>query len=130
MNLTGTDSHRRSYNAPALIQAAESPSLLVAERTVRELHLEQCRNELQRARLIAMRRSGARGKDARLAEIQAEERERDAAERLGAVDEAGFQPDAEAAKTVQDMLVEVQLSMDLVSLGRSSSRLTFSDQAG
>lgn len=48
---------------------------------MRELELEQRRAELQRARLIAMRRSGARGKEARLAEIQAEEREREAFEK-------------------------------------------------
>jgi ATP-binding cassette, subfamily F, member 3 len=56
-----------------LSRAVESSSLVDAQRIVLDIRLERRRTELVEARKIAARRSGARGKEARLAEIQAEQ---------------------------------------------------------
>lgn len=58
----------------ALTKAMESTSLVETERLVLGLRLDKRAQELQEARKIASRRSGTRGKEARLDEIKAEER--------------------------------------------------------
>jgi ATP-binding cassette, subfamily F, member 3 len=55
-----------------LVKAIESSSLLETQRIVLDLQLRRRQEELVEAQKIAQRRSGARGKDARTAELQAE----------------------------------------------------------
>lgn len=57
----------------ALTKATETTSLRETQRIVYGLRLDARRRELQEARKVASRRSGARGKEARLEEIKAEE---------------------------------------------------------
>lgn len=64
---------KHDFRPPALTNAVESTSLVETERIVRTLELEDRRNELVQAQLVASRRSGTRGKAAREAEIKAEE---------------------------------------------------------
>jgi hypothetical protein len=61
-----------------LTKATEATSLRQTQRIVYELRLDARRRELLEAKKIASRRSGARGKDARLEEIKAEENVRQA----------------------------------------------------
>ena len=61
-----------------LQQAVESEDPAKTHRIVSQLKLEKRNKELEAARKIAMRRSGARGKDARQQEIIAEENLKDA----------------------------------------------------
>jgi ATP-binding cassette subfamily F protein 3 len=56
----------------ALTIAVESTSPLETARIVRQLELEDREHDLVQARLIALRRSGTRGKAARDEEIEAE----------------------------------------------------------
>jgi hypothetical protein len=55
-----------------LTQAVNSTSLLESQRIVTELQLAKKRLQLVEAQKVAQRRSGARGKDARAVELQAE----------------------------------------------------------
>lgn len=52
----------------------ESTSFVETQRIVLGLRLKRTAQELQEARKIASRRSGTRGKEARLEELKAEER--------------------------------------------------------
>lgn len=56
----------------ALTAIVESPSPLEAKKIMDSLHLAQKRYDLGEAQKLALRRSGARGKEARAGEIQAE----------------------------------------------------------
>lgn len=62
----------------ALTKAVESTSLAETQRIVRDLRLAKRMTELVEARKIASRRSGARGKEARLEEIKAEDNVKEA----------------------------------------------------
>lgn len=55
-----------------LTTAVESTSLQETQGIVFKLRLEKRKSELQEARKVALRRSGARGKEAREAELKAE----------------------------------------------------------
>jgi ATP-binding cassette subfamily F protein 3 len=61
-----------------LTKAVESASALEASRVVMELRLEDKQHDLVEAQKIALRRSGARGKDARAAELAAEQHVKEA----------------------------------------------------
>jgi hypothetical protein len=63
-----------------LIKAVESTSLAETRRTVLTLRLEKRVSELLEAQKMSSRRSGTRGKEARMAEIEAEKKVQEAEE--------------------------------------------------
>jgi hypothetical protein len=58
----------------------EATSVVEAQRILLKIRLEERHKELVEAKKVALRRSGARGKTARLAEIQSEQAVKDAEE--------------------------------------------------
>lgn len=97
----------------ALTTAVESASLVETTRIVRRLQLGDRKKELVEAQLIAARRSGTRGKAARDEELKAEQRVKEAEELLLKV--GAEEPDPEIVSTANDMLADVQATLELVS---------------
>ncbi|KAJ7167528.1 P-loop containing nucleoside triphosphate hydrolase protein [Mycena filopes] len=102
----------------ALTKATESTSLRETQHIVYTLRLDVRRRELVEARKVASRRSGARGKEARLEEIKAEENVRQAELLLEAVDTADIVPDI--MNQALDMLQNIQVTLELVRIAVST----------
>jgi hypothetical protein len=113
-----------------LVKAVESPSLLETQHIVLDLKLRRKQEELLEAQKIAQRRSGARGKEARTAELQAEanlaevEKAQVLPRELRAVTDCGYlcriselssdNADPAAMKEATDLLAEAELELNLV----------------
>ncbi|GAA5970859.1 hypothetical protein JCM3765_006106 [Sporobolomyces pararoseus] len=104
----------------ALTQAVESNSIVESERIVRSLELEDRRNELVQAQLVASRRSGTRGKAAREAEIKAEENVKAAESRLAEVGTS--EPDSNVLAQATDMLNDAVANLDLLESASAEAR--------
>lgn len=65
----------------ALTKAVDASSIAETQRIVSEIRLARLQRELEEARKIALRTSGARGKKAREEEIKAEQRVQEAEEK-------------------------------------------------
>ncbi|GAA5993553.1 hypothetical protein JCM10908_000108 [Rhodotorula pacifica] len=102
----------------ALTTAVESTSPLETARIVRELELEDRERDLVSAQLLALRRSGQRGKTARDEEIEAERVVEEARRALENV--TLDTPDCLA--TANDMLESVQTTLDLLENSTASAR--------
>lgn len=103
----------------ALTVAVESTSPLETARIVRRLELEDREHDLVQARLIALRRSGTRGKAARDEEIEAEravEQARQNLEQLSTDDQPDYLSKA------NEMLEAVQTTLDLLEHSTASAR--------
>ncbi|KAJ7693913.1 P-loop containing nucleoside triphosphate hydrolase protein [Mycena rosella] len=103
-----------------LTKAVESTSLRETQRIVYGLRLEKRRSELQEARKVASRRSGARGKEARLEEIKAEENLKKAEILLEGVDTADIE--ADIMTHALEMLQDVQVTLDLLETSSTEAR--------
>ncbi|KAJ7228264.1 P-loop containing nucleoside triphosphate hydrolase protein [Mycena pura] len=103
-----------------LTKAVETTSLRETQRIVYELRREKRRWELQEARKVASRRSGARGKDARLEEIKAEENLKQAEILLEGVGTAEIDPDI--MNQALEMLQDVQVTLDLLETSSTEAR--------
>ncbi|KAK7062089.1 iron complex transport system ATP-binding protein [Favolaschia claudopus] len=104
----------------ALTKAVESTSLRETQRIVYELRLAARRRDLQEARKVALRRSGARGKDARLEEIKAEGNLKEAESLLENVDTAEIETDI--MNQALEMLQNVQVTLDLLETSSTEAR--------
>ncbi|KAJ7223921.1 P-loop containing nucleoside triphosphate hydrolase protein [Mycena rebaudengoi] len=104
----------------ALTAAVETTSLRETQRIVYRMRLDKRRWELQEARKIASRRSGARGKEARLEEIKAEERVKEAELLLEGIENAEIEPDIVAQAL--EMLQDVQVTLDLLETSSTEAR--------
>ncbi|KAJ6539742.1 P-loop containing nucleoside triphosphate hydrolase protein [Mycena capillaripes] len=109
-----------------LTKATETTSLRETQRIVYGLRLEARRRELLEAKKVASRRSGARGKDARLEEIKAEENVKQAELlltipwRLEAVDTADIDPDI--MNQALEMLQNIQVTLELLETSSTEAR--------
>ncbi|KAJ7498543.1 P-loop containing nucleoside triphosphate hydrolase protein [Mycena latifolia] len=104
----------------ALTKAVESTSLRETQRIVYGLRLEKRRYELQEAKKVASRRSGARGKDARLEEIKAEENVKKAEILLEEVDNADIE--ADIMNQALEMLQDIQVTLELLETSSTEAR--------
>ncbi|KAJ7724833.1 P-loop containing nucleoside triphosphate hydrolase protein [Mycena metata] len=104
----------------ALTRATESTSLRETQRIVYGLRLDVRRRELVEAKKVASRRSGARGKEARLEEIKAEENVRQAELLLEGVDTADIVPDI--MNQALDMLQNIQVTLELLETSSTEAR--------
>ncbi|KAJ6482821.1 P-loop containing nucleoside triphosphate hydrolase protein [Mycena vitilis] len=104
----------------ALTKATEATSLRDTQRIVYGLRLDARRRELQEARKIASRRSGTRGKDARLEEIKAEENLKQAEILLETVDTADVESDI--MNQALEMLQNVQVTLELLETSSTEAR--------
>ncbi|KAF8213955.1 P-loop containing nucleoside triphosphate hydrolase protein [Mycena galopus ATCC 62051] len=104
----------------ALTKATETTSLRETQRIVFELRLDARRRELQEAKKVASRRSGTRGKDARLEEIKAEENLKQAEILLENVETADIEPDI--MNQALDMLQNVQVTLELLETSSTEAR--------
>ncbi|GAA5882378.1 hypothetical protein JCM3774_004325 [Rhodotorula dairenensis] len=115
----------------ALTRAVESTSPLETARIVNRLRLEDRERDLVSAQLVALRRSGARGKAAREEELEAErqvERARHSLERVdlgddndGAAANAADDP-VDCLAAANEMLDAVQTTLDLLENSTASAR--------
>ncbi|KAF7355682.1 Iron complex transport system ATP-binding protein [Mycena sanguinolenta] len=103
-----------------LTKATETTSLRETQRIVYELRLDARRRELQEAKKVASRRSGTRGKDARLEEIKAEENLKNAELLLENVDTADIEPDI--MNQALDMLQNIQVTLELLETSSTEAR--------
>ncbi|KAJ7853880.1 P-loop containing nucleoside triphosphate hydrolase protein [Mycena leptocephala] len=103
-----------------LTKATEATSLRQTQRIVYELRLDARRRELLEAKKVASRRSGARGKDARLEEIKAEENVRQAELLLDAVDTGDIEPDI--MNQALEMLQNIQVTLELLETSSTEAR--------
>ncbi|GAA6024343.1 hypothetical protein JCM8202_003687 [Rhodotorula sphaerocarpa] len=103
----------------ALTAAVESNSVAETARIVRTLELEDRRHDLVQAQLLALRRSGTRGKAARDEEIKAEAAVQEAEDRLAHV---GTDADAECVALASDMLQANQTTLDLLEHSTATAR--------
>ncbi|KAJ7098765.1 P-loop containing nucleoside triphosphate hydrolase protein [Mycena belliarum] len=103
-----------------LTKAVESTSLRETQRIVYGLRLEKRRHELREAKKVASRRSGARGKEARLEEIKAEENLKKAEALLDEVDTAEIEP--EIMNQALEMLQDVQVTLELLETSSTEAR--------
>ncbi|KAJ7129275.1 P-loop containing nucleoside triphosphate hydrolase protein [Mycena epipterygia] len=103
-----------------LTKAVETTSLRETQRIVYGLRLDKRRRELQEAKKVASRRSGARGKDARLEEIKAEENVKQAELLLEGVDTAEIE--SEIMNQALEMLQDVQVTLDLLETSSTEAR--------
>ncbi|KAF7332392.1 Iron complex transport system ATP-binding protein [Mycena kentingensis (nom. inval.)] len=103
-----------------LTKAAESTDLRETQRIIYQLRVEKRQHELQEARKVASRRSGARGKEARLAEIDAEEKLKTAEEQLAGALNADIETDI--MNQALDMLQQVQVTLDLLETASTEAR--------
>ncbi|KAJ7734035.1 P-loop containing nucleoside triphosphate hydrolase protein [Mycena maculata] len=103
-----------------LTKAVETTSLRETQRIVYGLRLDKRRRELQEARKVASRRSGARGKDARLEEIKAEENVKQAELLVDGVDTADIEPDI--MNQALEMLQDIQVTVDLLETSSTEAR--------
>ncbi|KAJ7831894.1 P-loop containing nucleoside triphosphate hydrolase protein [Mycena leptocephala] len=103
-----------------LTKATEATSLRQTQRIVYELRLDARRRELLEAKKIASRRSGARGKDARLEEIKAEENVRQAELLLDTVDTGDIEPDI--MNQALEMLQNIQVTLELLETSSTEAR--------
>ncbi|KAK4701684.1 hypothetical protein P7C70_g4544, partial [Phenoliferia sp. Uapishka_3] len=94
----------------ALAKAVESVSISETQKIVRTIKLAKVTKELVEARKIASRRSGARGKEARIAELKAEENLKQAEESLAATE-----LDSDVINEALEMCQSAQVTVDLVS---------------
>ncbi|KAI5479106.1 Iron complex transport system ATP-binding protein [Pseudohyphozyma bogoriensis] len=101
----------------SLTKAVESTSLAETQAIIDELLLSKAEDELVEAKKIAARRSGARGKEAREAEVKAEEKVKLALEKL----ENGVVEDDVATKAME-MMQDVQLALDLLETDTTDAR--------
>ncbi|KAJ6616249.1 P-loop containing nucleoside triphosphate hydrolase protein [Mycena sp. CBHHK59/15] len=104
----------------ALTTAVETTSLRETQRIVYTLLLEKRRHELQEARKLASRRSGARGKEARLGEIKAEENLKQTELLLEGIETADIE--ADIMSQALQMLQEVQVALDLLETASTEAR--------
>ncbi|KAJ7068669.1 P-loop containing nucleoside triphosphate hydrolase protein [Mycena amicta] len=104
----------------ALTRAVETTSIRETQRILYKLRVEKRQWELQEARKVASRRSGARGKVARQEEIEAEENLKKAEELLERVDNAEIEPDI--MNQALDMLQQVQVTLDLLETASTEAR--------
>ncbi|GAA5910406.1 ABC-F family ATP-binding cassette domain-containing protein [Sporobolomyces salmoneus] len=104
----------------ALTKAVESTSMVETERIVCKLELEDRRNELNQAQIIAARRSGTRGKAAREAEIKAEENVKEAEFRLAQIGTA--EADPTILKKATDMLNDVVANLEVLESSSAEAR--------
>ncbi|KAF7302027.1 Iron complex transport system ATP-binding protein [Mycena indigotica] len=103
-----------------LTKAVETTSIRETQRIVYQLRVEKRQLELQEARKVASRRSGARGKVARQEEITAEENLKKAEELLAHIDEAEIESDI--VNQALEMLQQVQLTLDLLETESTEAR--------
>ncbi|KAJ6561577.1 P-loop containing nucleoside triphosphate hydrolase protein [Mycena vulgaris] len=103
-----------------LTKAVESTSLRETQRIFYGLRLEKRRHELREAKKVASRRSGARGKDARLEEIKAEENLKKAEILLEGVDTADIE--ADIMTHALEMLQDVQVTLELLETSSTEAR--------
>ncbi|SGY73775.1 BQ5605_C005g03318 [Microbotryum silenes-dioicae] len=108
------------HELEALTKAVESPSVSEMTRIVYEIKLSRRRIELVEARSIALRRSGTRGKEAREQEILAEQRVREAEERVEQVGSVETDPEILAKAT--EMLLDAQNKVDLLEASTTTAR--------
>ncbi|KDE04265.1 hypothetical protein MVLG_05293 [Microbotryum lychnidis-dioicae p1A1 Lamole] len=108
------------HELEALTKAIESPSVSEMTRIVYEIELPRRRIELVEARSIALRRSGTRGKEAREQEILAEQRVREAEERVEQVGSVETDPEILAKAT--EMLLDAQNKVDLLEASTTTAR--------
>ncbi|KAJ7741040.1 P-loop containing nucleoside triphosphate hydrolase protein [Mycena metata] len=104
----------------ALTRATESTSLRQTQRIVYSLRLDVRRRELVEAKKVASRRSGARGKEARLEEIKAEENVKQAELLLEGVDTADIILDI--VNQALDMLQNIQVTLELLETSSTEAR--------
>ncbi|KAF7352440.1 Iron complex transport system ATP-binding protein [Mycena venus] len=100
--------------------ATETTSLRETQRIVYTLRLDARRRELLEAKKVASRRSGARGKDARLEEIKAEENLKQAEILVESADTAEIEPDI--MNQALDMLQNVQVTLELLETSSTEAR--------
>ncbi|KAJ6515472.1 P-loop containing nucleoside triphosphate hydrolase protein [Mycena sanguinolenta] len=104
----------------ALTKATETNSLRETQGLVYELRLDARRRELQEAKKVASRRSGTRGKDARMEEIKAEENLKMAEQLLENVNTADIEPDI--MNQALDMLQNIQVTLELLETSSTEAR--------
>ncbi|KAJ7749252.1 P-loop containing nucleoside triphosphate hydrolase protein [Mycena olivaceomarginata] len=104
----------------ALTKATETTSLRETQRIVYGLRLDARRRELQEARKVASRRSGARGKEARLEEIKAEENLKQAEILVESVETADIEPDI--MNQALEMLQNIQVTLELLETSSTEAR--------
>nr|GAT52830.1 iron complex transport system ATP-binding protein [Mycena chlorophos] len=103
-----------------LTKAVESTSLRETQRIVYRLRVEKRTQELQDARKVASRRSGARGKVARQEEIEAEENLKKAEQLLANVADAEIETDI--MNQALEMLQQVQVTLELLETETTEAR--------
>ncbi|SCZ97244.1 BZ3500_MvSof-1268-A1-R1_Chr4-2g07084 [Microbotryum saponariae] len=108
------------HELEALTKAVESPSVSEMVRIVYEIELSTRRIELVEARSIALRRSGTRGKEAREQEILAEQRVKEAQERVEQVGSVETDPEILAKAT--EMLLDAQNKVNLLEASTTTAR--------
>ncbi|KAL2415621.1 ABC transporter F family member 3 [Exophiala dermatitidis] len=109
--------HKRERLTVALEDKADSNKLV---KTVQSLQVEQAKQELAEAQLIAARRSGARGLKARQLLIEKEKALEKAEKRYH---EPGNEGDEqEAVKTALDMLEATRLALEAMDAGSTEAR--------
>ncbi|KAJ7126423.1 P-loop containing nucleoside triphosphate hydrolase protein [Mycena crocata] len=104
----------------ALTKAVETTSLRDTQRIVYTLRLDKRRRELVEAKKVASRRSGTRGKDARLEEIKAEEAVKQAELLMEEVDTADIE--ADIMNRALEMLQDCQVTLDLLETSSTEAR--------
>ncbi|KAJ7639258.1 P-loop containing nucleoside triphosphate hydrolase protein [Roridomyces roridus] len=103
-----------------LTKAVETTSLREMQRIVYSLRLDKRRRELLEAKKVASRRSGTRGKEARLEEIKAEENVKQAELLLDGNDTAEIDPDI--MNQALEMLQDVQVTLELLETSSTEAR--------
>jgi ATP-binding cassette subfamily F protein 3 len=121
-----------SYVVVVLVHAVESTSLLETQRIVLELRLNKRQHDLVNAQKTAQLRSGARGKEARTAELAAEERVAEIEKAYVTCELNSYDPpfltstfrlsnltvdtvNPDVVKEATEMLADVELELNLVS---------------
>ncbi|KAJ7437118.1 P-loop containing nucleoside triphosphate hydrolase protein [Mycena galericulata] len=103
-----------------LTKAVETTSMCETQRIVYGLRLDKRRRELVEAKKVASRRSGARGKDARLEEIKAEDNVKHAELLLEGVDTGDIEPDI--MNQALEMLQDIQVTLELLETSSTEAR--------